>query len=231
LSLNGWYGQWLSGRNDLTHSKCGQRASRMAQAVRALCLASMKPWIQTPVLTKQNIAGHLWLMPVILATWEGKIKRIMVWSQPWQIVCYKNTWHKKGLEESLKWHLSGKSDPEFKPQYYHYQKKKMCLGDKMVSVAWIRAKGGQRPSKREPEALWCHKYALTFLTLGNSNKVNWPIGKDWMYTNAVCTHLSRLKLISKARHSYNILCFVFVSIWSYGTSNCQIYVLWITYFN
>jgi hypothetical protein len=30
--------------------------------------------------------GHQWLMPVILTTWEAKIGRITVWSQPRQII-------------------------------------------------------------------------------------------------------------------------------------------------
>jgi hypothetical protein len=28
------------------------------------------------------VAWHWWLTPIILATWETEIKRIMVWSQP-----------------------------------------------------------------------------------------------------------------------------------------------------
>jgi hypothetical protein len=38
-------------------------------------------WFQVQILT-----GHQWFMPVILATQEVKIRRIMVRSQPGQIV-------------------------------------------------------------------------------------------------------------------------------------------------
>jgi hypothetical protein len=38
------------------------------------------------VLKKDNLPGCQWLMPVILATQEAKIKRITVQSQPRQIV-------------------------------------------------------------------------------------------------------------------------------------------------
>jgi hypothetical protein len=38
-------------------------------------------------LKKQKVAGHWWLMPVILATQEVEIRRIAVRSQPRQIVC------------------------------------------------------------------------------------------------------------------------------------------------
>jgi hypothetical protein len=46
-----------------------------------------------------------WLMPIILATQEAEIRRIMVRRQPGQIVCKplsQNTQHTKGLVEWLK---------------------------------------------------------------------------------------------------------------------------------
>jgi hypothetical protein len=38
-------------------------------------------------LKKLNVIGHWWLMPVILAIQEAEIRRIVVRSQPRQIVC------------------------------------------------------------------------------------------------------------------------------------------------
>jgi hypothetical protein len=52
-----------------------------------------------------HLAGCCWLTPVILATHEAEIRRIMVWSQPWQIVhktLSQKIHHKKGLVEWLK---------------------------------------------------------------------------------------------------------------------------------
>jgi hypothetical protein len=51
-------------------------------------------------------ARRWWFMPVILATEEAEIRRIVVRSQPRQIVCEtlsrKKILHKKGLVEWLK---------------------------------------------------------------------------------------------------------------------------------
>jgi hypothetical protein len=51
-------------------------------------------------------AGHWWFMSVILATQEAEIRRIVVQTQPVQIVCetlsQKKKNHKKGLVEWLK---------------------------------------------------------------------------------------------------------------------------------
>jgi hypothetical protein len=48
-------------------------------------------------------AGHWWLMSIILATQEAEIRRMVVQSQPRQIVLetlsQKKTYHKKGLVE------------------------------------------------------------------------------------------------------------------------------------
>jgi hypothetical protein len=60
---------------------------------------------------KVTTAGHQWFMPVILATQETEIRRIMVWSQPGQFwrPHLEHIHHKKGVAEI--------GDPEFKPQY------------------------------------------------------------------------------------------------------------------
>jgi hypothetical protein len=54
----------------------------------------------------EKVARCLWLMPVILAPQEAEIRRIMVESQPgqivWETLSQKKTHHKKGLVEWLK---------------------------------------------------------------------------------------------------------------------------------
>jgi hypothetical protein len=58
-----------------------------------------------PCLKKLTIAGHLWLTSIILATQEAEIRRVVVRSQPKQIVqetLSRKTLHKKGLVKWLK---------------------------------------------------------------------------------------------------------------------------------
>jgi hypothetical protein len=44
------------------------------------------PIFPIPFIERTVLAGHLWLIPVILATWEADIRRITVQGQFWQIV-------------------------------------------------------------------------------------------------------------------------------------------------
>jgi hypothetical protein len=55
-------------------------------------------------------------MPVILATQEAEIKRIMVQSQPQQIVC--ETLFPKALHKNRAGGVAQGEGPEFKPQYH-----------------------------------------------------------------------------------------------------------------
>jgi hypothetical protein len=66
--------------------------------------------------------GHQWLMAIILATQEAKIRRIVVWSQFGQIVC--ETLSQKHPSQKKAGGVAG-GGPEFKPQ--NYQKKKKVL--------------------------------------------------------------------------------------------------------
>jgi hypothetical protein len=65
---------------------------------------------------KVKTAGLLWLTPVILATQEAEIRKIMVKSQPRPIICKTLSWkthHKKRMGG-----VAHGVDPEFKPQYW-----------------------------------------------------------------------------------------------------------------
>jgi hypothetical protein len=65
---------------------------------------------------KKIPTGHWWLTPVILATQEAEVRRIMVQSHPRQIVRKTPSRifpsHKMGQWSSLR------ENPEFKPQYH-----------------------------------------------------------------------------------------------------------------
>jgi hypothetical protein len=75
-------------------------------------------------LEEKMLSQHWWLIPVILATQNAEIRRIMVQSQPGQVVpgdlISKESITKIGL---VKW-LKVCVGPEFQPQYRKTTKKK-----------------------------------------------------------------------------------------------------------
>jgi hypothetical protein len=77
------------------------------------------------ILLKCFIAGCQWLTSVILGTQKAEIKRIMVQSQPRQIVFETLSWKNPSQKKA-----SGVAQgvgPEFKPQYHQKKKKKWTL--------------------------------------------------------------------------------------------------------
>jgi hypothetical protein len=67
-------------------------------------------------LKKEQHTGHCWLKPIILATQEAEIRRIMVQSQPGQIV--PETLSQKQPSQKRAGGVAQGVGPEFKPQYH-----------------------------------------------------------------------------------------------------------------
>jgi hypothetical protein len=71
---------------------------------------------------KTKAARHWWLTPLILGTQEAEIRRIMVQSQPGQIVF--ETLSQKTLHKDRTGGVAQGKGPKFKPQYCQKKKKK-----------------------------------------------------------------------------------------------------------
>jgi hypothetical protein len=72
-----------------------------------------------------DLARHQWLTPVILATQEAQIRRIVVQSQPGQIV--PETLSQKTLHKNRAGGVDQGEHPEFKPQFCKKKNKKECM--------------------------------------------------------------------------------------------------------
>jgi hypothetical protein len=85
--------------------------AKKASSFRPMCTASLKAQ-----------ARCQWLMPVILAIQEAEIKRIMVQSQPRQII--HETLSQKTSHKYRAGGVAQGEGHEFKPQYHQKKKKK-----------------------------------------------------------------------------------------------------------
>jgi hypothetical protein len=83
---------------------------------------------------KMKWALCLWLIPVILSTQEGEIRRIVIWSQPKQIV--HEILSGKYPSQKRAGGVTNSKGPEFKPQY-HKKKKKEMENTIVILLSWI----------------------------------------------------------------------------------------------
>jgi hypothetical protein len=57
----------------------------------------------------------LWFPPVILATWEAEMRRIMIWGQPGQIVCETRPPHLQNNQSKMDWRYASSGFARWKP--------------------------------------------------------------------------------------------------------------------
>jgi hypothetical protein len=88
-------------------------------------------------------AGHQWLSPVILATQEAEIRKIVVQSQPREII--GETLSRKNTKQKRADGVAQGVSPEFKPQYWEKKKKN---GEKKKR-SWVLVAHACNPSESE----------------------------------------------------------------------------------
>jgi hypothetical protein len=92
--------------------------------------------VEPPLSENPKSAEHRWLKPVILATQEAEIRKIVVGSQPKQIV--HKTLSQKYPSKQRAGGVAQAAGSEFKPQHHKKKKRKEKKKKNLKSEMWNR---------------------------------------------------------------------------------------------